>query len=196
MAELSEIRVAEGDKFRETRGELSNRFSFKWCANRCGKISRQNGRTGANARSDGSHLITAEYIERFGDVDNALACYYDRSVERATAASEGRIGEGELRRWFGTALITPTGTRGTCFSRCAWSYLENTGLALKELEEAHVIRREDRSGTTTHELTHDRFIEPIQKSNDKWLARYQRRSGLEQSWRKPSPTARMICWTK
>ena len=50
---------------------------------------------------------------------------------------------------------------------------EYLGLALKELEEAHVIRREDRSGTTTHELTHDRFIEPIQKSNDKWLARYQ-----------------------
>ena len=47
------------------------------------------------------------------------------------------------------------------------------GLALKELEEAHVIRREDRSGTITHELTHDRFIEPIQKSNHKWLAGYQ-----------------------
>ncbi len=46
-------------------------------------------------------------------------------------------------------------------------------MALKELEEAHVIRREDRGGTTTHELTHDRFIKPIQKSNDKWLARYQ-----------------------
>jgi hypothetical protein len=51
-----------------------------------------------------------------------------------------------------------------------WSIPE---LALKELEDAHVIRREDRSGTITHELTHDRFIEPIQKSNRKWLARYQ-----------------------
>ena len=43
----------------------------------------------------------------------------------------------------------------------------------KELEEAHVIRREERSGTITHELTHDRFIEPIQKSNKVWLGRYQ-----------------------
>jgi hypothetical protein len=41
------------------------------------------------------------------------------------------------------------------------------------LEEAHVIRREERSGTITHELTHDRFIEPIQKSNEVWLAGYQ-----------------------
>jgi hypothetical protein len=38
---------------------------------------------GPNASSDGSRLITAEYIERFGDVDNALARYYDRSVEKS-----------------------------------------------------------------------------------------------------------------
>jgi hypothetical protein len=106
-------------------------------------------------------------------VNNALATYYDRSVERAAAASEGRIGEGELRRWFGTALITATGTRGLAFRGAPGTPWRIPGLALKELEEAHVIRREDRSGTITHELTHDRFIEPIQKSNDKWLARYQ-----------------------
>jgi len=44
---------------------------------------------------------------------------------------------------------------------------------LKELEDAHVIRREERAGTIIHELTHDRFIEPIQKSNEVWLARYR-----------------------
>ena len=106
-------------------------------------------------------------------MNNALATYYDRSVERAAAASEGRIGEGELRRWFGTALITPTGTRGLAFRGAPGAPWRIPGLALKELEEAHVIRREDRSGTITNELTHDRFIEPIQKSNDKWLARYK-----------------------
>jgi hypothetical protein len=106
-------------------------------------------------------------------VDNALALYYDRSVHRAAAASEGRIGEGELRRWFGTALITATGTRGLAFRGAPGATWRIPGLALKELEEAHVIRREDRSGTITHELTHDRFIEPIQKSNHKWLDGYQ-----------------------
>ena len=173
MAELSEIRVAEGDKFRETHGEFVEPVQLQVVCQSLWENLPSEWKSGPNTSSDGSRLITAEYIERFGDVDNALARYYDRSVERAAAASEGRIGEGELRRWFGTALITPTGTRGLAFRGAPGATWRIPGLALKELEEAHVIRREDRSGTTTHELTHDRFIEPIQKSNDKWLARYQ-----------------------
>ena len=173
MKELSEIRVAEGDKFRETRGEFVEPVQLQVVCQSLWENLPAEWKNGPNASSDGPRLITSEYIERFGDVDNALACYYDRSVERAAAASEGRIGEGELRRWFGTALITPTGTRGLAFRGAPGAPWRIPGLALKELEEAHVIRREDRSGTTTHELTHDRFIEPIQKSNDKWLARYQ-----------------------
>jgi hypothetical protein len=173
MAELSEIRVAEGDKFRETRGEFVEPVQLQVVCQSLWENLPSEWKNGPNASSDGSRLITAEYIERFGDVDNALACYYDRSVERAAAASEDRIGEGELRRWFGTALITATGTRGLAFRGAPGATWRIPGLALKELEEAHVIRREDRSGTITHELTHDRFIEPIQKSNHKWLARYQ-----------------------
>ena len=173
MAELSEIRVAEGDKFRETRGEFVEPVQLQVVCQSLWENLPSEWKSAPNSSGDGSRLITAEYIERFGDVDNALACYYDRSVERAAAASEGRIGEGELRRWFGTALITSTGTRGLAFRGAPGATWRIPGLALKELEEAHVIRREDRSGTTTHELTHDRFIEPIQKSNDKWLARYQ-----------------------
>src|SRR4029077_2884753 len=64
-------------------------------------------------------------------------------------------------------------TRGLAFRGAPGATWRIPGLALKELEEAHVIRREDRSGTITHELTHDRFIEPIQKSNHKWLAGYR-----------------------
>jgi hypothetical protein len=173
MAELSEIRVPEGEKFREARGEFVEPVQLQVVCQSLWENLPSEWKNGPNASSDGSRLITAEYIERFGDVDNALACYYDRSVERAAAASEGRIGEGELRRWFGTALITATGTRGLAFRGAPGASWRIPGLALKELEEAHVIRREDRSGTITHELTHDRFIEPIQKSNHKWLAGYQ-----------------------
>ena len=173
MAELSEIRVAEGDKFRETRGEFVEPVQLQVVCQSLWENLPSEWKSGPKSSSDGSRVITAEYIERFGDVDNALARYYDRSVERAAGASEGRIGEGELRRWFGTALITPTGTRGLAFRGAPGATWRIPGLALKELEEAHVIRREDRSGTITHELTHDRFIEPIQKSNHKWLAGYQ-----------------------
>jgi hypothetical protein len=173
MSELSEIRVAEGDKFRETQGEFVEPVQLQVVCQSLWENLPSEWKNEENAGSDGSRLITTEYIERFGDVNNALACYYDRSVEKAAAASEGRIGEGELRRWFETALITPTGTRGLAFRGAPGATWRIPGLALKELEEAHVIRREDRSGTITHELTHDRFIEPIQKSNHKWLARYQ-----------------------
>lgn len=173
MAELSEIRVAEGDKFRETCGEFVEPVQLQVVCQSLWENLPAEWKNGPNPSSDGSRLITAEYIERFGDVDNALGCYYDRSVERAAAASQGRIGEGELRRWFGTALITATGTRGLAFRGAPGATWRIPGLALKELEEAHVIRREDRSGTITHELTHDRFIEPIQKSNHKWLTQYQ-----------------------
>jgi hypothetical protein len=173
MAELSEIRVAEGDKFRETRGEFVEPVQLQVVCQSLWENLPSEWKEQPNANRDGSRLITAEYIERFGDVDNALACYYDRSVEKAAAASEGRLGEGELRRWFETALITATGTRGLAFRGAPGATWRIPGLALKELEEAHVIRREDRSGTITHELTHDRFIEPIQKSNHKWLAGYQ-----------------------
>ena len=173
MAELSEIRVAEGDQFRETRGEFVEPVQLQVVCQSLWENLPSEWKDGPSVSNDGSRLITAEYIERFGDVDNALACYYDRSIERAAAASEGRIGEGELRRWFETALITPTGTRGLAFRGAPGASWRIPGLALKELEDAHVIRREDRSGTITHELTHDRFIEPIQKSNQKWLARYQ-----------------------
>jgi hypothetical protein len=173
MAELSEIRIAEGDKFRETRGEFVEPVQLQVVCQSLWENLPSEWKSAPSASSDGSRLITAEYIERFGDVDNALACYYDRSVQRAAGASEGRIGEGELRRWFETALITPTGTRGLAFRGAPGASWRIPGLALKELEDAHVIRREDRSGTITHELTHDRFIEPIQKSNHKWLAGYQ-----------------------
>ena len=173
MKELSEIRVAEGDKFRETHGEFVEPVQLQVVCQSLWENLPAEWKIGPNAGSDGSRLITAEYIERFGDVNNALATYYDRSVERAAAASEGKIGEGELRRWFGTALITPTGTRGLAFRGAPGAAWRIPGLTLKELEEAHVIRREDRSGTITHELTHDRFIEPIQKSNHKWLTGYQ-----------------------
>ncbi|HEV3409673.1 MAG TPA: hypothetical protein VG095_05235, partial [Chthoniobacterales bacterium] len=107
---------------------------------------------------------------RFGDVNDALARFYDRNVEKAALA--GKIGEGALRRWIETALITPTGTRGLAFRGAKGAAGRMPGLALKQLEEAHLIRREDRAGTITHELTHDRFIEPIQQSNRIWLGRF------------------------
>jgi hypothetical protein len=170
LAELSEIRVSEGDKFREARGEFVEPVQLQVVCQSLWENLEQDWKDGSSASSQSPHLITPDFVGRYGDVNHALAHYYDRSVEKA--AAEGNIGEGELRRWIDTALITPTGTRGLAFRGASGAPGTIPGLALKCLEEAHVIRREERGGTTTHELTHDRFIEPVQKSNKAWLADY------------------------
>ena len=170
LAELSEIRVSEGDKFREAQGEFVEPVQLQVVCQSLWENLEEDWKNGSPASSQSPHLITPDFVGRYGDVDNALAHYYDRSVKKA--AAEGNIGEGELRRWIDTKLITPTGTRGLAFRGASGAPGTIPGLALKCLEEAHVIRREERGGTTTHELTHDRFIEPVQKSNKAWLADY------------------------
>ncbi len=170
LAELSGIRVSEGDKFREARGEFVEPVQLQVVCQSLWENLEQDWKNGSPASSQSPHVITPDFVGRYGDVNHALAHYYDRSVEKA--AAEGNIGEGELRRWIDTALITPTGTRGLAFRGASGAPGTIPGLALKCLEEAHVIRREERGGTITHELTHDRFIEPVQKSNKAWLADY------------------------
>ena len=73
MTELSEIRVAEGDKFRETHGEFVEPVQLQVVCQSLWENLPTEWKIGPNANSDGSRLITAEYIERFGDVNNALA---------------------------------------------------------------------------------------------------------------------------
>jgi hypothetical protein len=170
LAELSEIRVAEGDRFREAQGEFVEPVQLQVVCQSLWENLEEDWKNGSPASSQAPRLITPDFVGRYGDVNHALAHYYDRSVEKA--AAEGNIGEGELRRWIDTALITPTGTRGLAFRGASGAPGTIPGLALKCLEEAHVIRREERGGTITHELTHDRFIEPVQKSNKAWLADY------------------------
>jgi hypothetical protein len=170
LEELSEIRVAEGDQFRVARGEYVEPVQLQVVCQSLWENLREDWKNGAKSQDGSPRVITEEFVGNFGDVNNALARYYDRSVKNAS--DEGKMGEGELRRWIGTALITPTGTRGLAFRGAPGAAGRIPGLALKQLEDAHVIRREDRAGTITHELTHDRFIEPIEESNRAWLSRF------------------------
>ena len=62
MAELSEIRVAEGDKFRETRGEFVEPVQLQVVCQSLWENLPAEWKIGPNASSDGSRLITAEYI--------------------------------------------------------------------------------------------------------------------------------------
>jgi len=126
-------------------------------------------------------LITAEHLDAFGDVDKALMHFYENAIEK-TSATTG-IKHGKLRTWIERTLITPNGTRGTVFR----GDTETGGIrnaVVDELENQRIIRMELRGGAQWYELTHDRFVETVQTSNQKWLlarpATEQARKRLEE----------------
>jgi hypothetical protein len=123
--------------------------------------------------------ITEDDVKEFGDVDKALSEFYEGSLQAAleTVAATTRksdkfpkLTEGILRAWFGRTLITPAGARGTVFGG---RRDETVGgiprVAVNELEKQRLIRAELRGSEMWYELSHDRFIQPIRDSNEKWL---------------------------
>ena len=112
-------------------------------------------------------IIEPGHLQVLGDVNHALAEFYERCIQEA--ARQTRTKESSLREWFEHDLITPAGTRGM-----AYRGKEKTGKVLNTtvdaLEHLHLIRGEWRSGSRWYELTHDRFIKPIQESNVAWQA--------------------------
>jgi tetratricopeptide (TPR) repeat protein len=128
-----------------------------------------------NLQSSQDKVITLDYLKAFGDVDQALSTFYERSIQQTVEATG--IMEGVLRRWFERILITSAGTRGTVFRGT-----EDTGgipnAAVDELEKQHLVRAELRGGARWYELTHDRLIETIRTSNQKWMLG---RTGAEQT---------------
>ena len=72
--------------------------------------------------------------------------------------------EREIRSWFGEALITENGFR----TQVVRGPQTNGGAVVRELENADLIRTEQRRGTEWYELAHDRLIEPIRANNAAW----------------------------
>ncbi|MCA1647390.1 MAG: hypothetical protein LC797_18665, partial [Chloroflexi bacterium] len=112
--------------------------------------------------------ITSEHVQRFGDVNQALSAFYERTL--ALTSRETHIGVGRLRKWFETELITSGGTRGLVY-RGAQRTAELPNTAVDALEGQHLIRAETRAGARWYELTHDRFVQPIKGSNADWERR-------------------------
>lgn len=114
-------------------------------------------------------VITSKDLESFGDVDAALSSFYENALKRVVQSTG--INEGRLRAWFENVLITPTGTRGTVFRG-----VEETGgvptKTVDELVNQHLVISEIRGGAKWVELTHDRLIDPIKASNEKWRLQY------------------------
>jgi WD40 repeat protein len=133
--------------------------------------------------------IDAEDLDRFGNVDAALAHYYASSVERIAGGdfASGR-GERAIREWCGERLITPSGIRDQVLMGAG----ESDGLAndlIEQLRAAHLVRAEKRGGATWYELAHDRLIAPVRSDNAAWrdehLSPIQRRAALWVSQGRP-----------
>ncbi len=110
--------------------------------------------------------ITLQQIKDVGDVDESLATYYAEKV--CTAAEALKLPERQVRDWFEHRLITKQGIRGLV----QMGTQESEGLdnrAIRMLENDHLVRAENRLGSTWFELAHDRLIDPIRKNNAAWM---------------------------
>ncbi len=110
--------------------------------------------------------IVANDIADVGDVNSALASYYElRVLTVSTATGES---ERAIRDWFDRQLITEQGIRGQVLMEPERSRgLLNS--AIRMFEDAHLVRADERRGATWFELAHDRLIEPIRGSNAAWF---------------------------
>jgi ABC-type amino acid transport substrate-binding protein len=116
-------------------------------------------------RNPEASMITERDLETVGTVDQVLGDYFDDAVRITT---DGRY-EDELflRNWFEHQLITAAGTRGLVHA----SATDSAGVPLDRirlLQGLHVVRMEVRAGARWVELSHDRMIDPIRRSNARW----------------------------
>jgi DNA-binding transcriptional ArsR family regulator len=104
-------------------------------------------------------------IESAGDVDDALSMYYARQV--ADVARRTGVSERSIREWFDSQLILDQRFRGQAREGPQES-IDDVQPALLLLEDAHLIRAEQRRGTTWYELAHDRLLTPVLTDNVRW----------------------------
>jgi len=122
-------------------------------------------------------FITWDAIKHY-NVDDALTSFYENTLVQTCQVADAtsvenltglHVTERRLRRWFSEALITPEGRRGLALQGAT----ETAGLpnaVVRELENHHLIRAETRGGSRWYELSHDRLVEPVVRSNRGWEA--------------------------
>ncbi len=110
--------------------------------------------------------ITLKEVEEAGSVDTALGDYYDFQVE--SVAADSQYPERKIREWIDRKLITRQGIRG----QVQMAPKVSEGLpneVIQKLQEAYLVRADQRGGSTWFELAHDRLIRPIRLSNEAWF---------------------------
>lgn len=115
--------------------------------------------------------ITSDDLQQSGDVNTALADFYNQALSRVSEQAQLKISERSLRRWVDEELITEAGTRGTVYQGLA----DTAGMPnpiVKLFIDQFLLRTEQRAGGYWVELVHDRFVEPIRQANAQWRGQY------------------------
>ncbi|MCQ3976679.1 MAG: hypothetical protein DPW09_24880 [Anaerolineae bacterium] len=132
-----------------------------------------------NLRGRPAGDITPRDLQELGNVDRALADFYEQALAKAITATAQS--EPELRDWFERKLITEAGTRGSVYR----GKEATAGIATATadfLVNQFVLRTESRAGGIWYELVHDRFIEPILQSNREWRVRQPLVIQMAEAW--------------
>jgi hypothetical protein len=117
-------------------------------------------------------VITVDHLEELADLDAVLGRFYEEALR--AAAERARVRQTKLRRWVREQLITPGRTRSTVY-RGATETAGMPNAAVDALEDKRLVRAEERAGAKWYELTHDRLIEPVRVSNERFFAARRRR---------------------
>jgi len=117
--------------------------------------------------SSGHPVISVSDLERVGDVDTALADFYEQALAAALALPDLAITERRVRIWVNQHLVTIEGTRSSVYR----GPTETAGMSnavVDVLQDRFLLRTELRSGSAWMELVHDRLVEPILTANRTW----------------------------
>jgi hypothetical protein len=135
-----------------------------------------------NLKDRDTGAITMQDLEQSGDVDTALASFYEEAMasvlrdRMVSGASEIAV-----RNWFDQQLITEAGTRGMVYRGETHTAGLPNGI-VQLIENRYLLRAETRSGGVWYELVHDRFIAPIVQANRAWWAQQRPLMRDAQAW--------------
>ncbi|SNY78691.1 hypothetical protein SAMN04244553_1362 [Nocardia amikacinitolerans] len=122
-------------------------------------------RTLRHDRSGSVGTITAADVKNYADIDTTLAGFYSDAISDVVAETD--TDERALRDWFDSELITEKEWRSQS-RRGPKTGGVDASTVLAALEDRYLIRSDRRAGVVWYELTHDRLVAPVIRSNRKW----------------------------
>ncbi|MFB4269283.1 ATP-binding protein [Nonomuraea sp. GTA35] len=124
--------------------------------------------------------ITEDHARLYAKVEEFLFEFYKRTISEV--AREHRVPSNEIRIWMRNVFITEHGTRNAVYEGLRTTQGMPNEI-VHALEERHLLRAEQRLGIRWYELTHDRLIGPVSRSDSPESSLREARLALEeQNW--------------